>query len=123
MRIIGTFILINLMTTGIPETMYVSETVTNDQLTSFSLVNIVEVSSEEYLKSPQQLKNKFPLNDQLISIKILNESGEVIEKWLGRSKKVVNNSMSFLEKASSGLYKINGILIDGSESSFLFKKI
>ena len=111
------------MTTGIPETIYLNEPLPRENAIMPSIVVDDNSSDETILKTPQQLKSEFPVNDELISIKILNINGEVIEKWQGKSKKVIHSSMSFLENATEGIYQIKGILIDGSESSFLFKKV
>ena len=122
MRIIVTFILINLLTTGVPESIYM------DKPSDKTVIPITVVSEsskpteKEILQNPEQLKEEFPVNNELISIKIYNERGEVIEKWQGKSNRVIPDSMSFLQKASKGTYTIKGVLIDGSESEYLFAK-
>lgn len=122
MRIMVTFILINLLTVGMPESIYVDKS-SDNTVVSLPVSSYAPKSNEkEILEKPEQLEKEFPVNNKLISIKIYNERGEVIEKWQGKSNRVIPNSMAFLKKASKGTYLIKGILIDGSESEYLLVK-
>ncbi|MEL6562239.1 MAG: hypothetical protein AAFQ94_28970 [Bacteroidota bacterium] len=122
MRIIVTFILINLLTTGVPESIYMDKPSAKTVIPLTVVSDPSKPEEKQILKNLEQLKEEFPVNSELISIRIYNERREVIEKWQGKSNRVIPNSLSFLNKASEGTYTIKGILIDGSESQFLFIK-
>lgn len=123
MRIIITFILINLLASGVPESVvYVDNSPAKSVIPLGTLSNLPKAEEKNVLKNLEQLKKEFPVSNELISIRIFNKRGEVIVKWQGKSNKVIPSSIVFLKKASKGTYRIKGVLIDGSESEFLFEK-
>ena len=115
--------MINLLASGVPESVvYVDNSPAKSVIPLGTLSNLPKAEEKNVLKNLEQLKKEFPVSNELISIRIFNKRGEVIVKWQGKSNKVIPSSIVFLKKASKGTYRIKGVLIDGSESEFLFEK-
>ncbi|MEL7145916.1 MAG: hypothetical protein AAFO69_06080 [Bacteroidota bacterium] len=74
------------------------------------------------IANPVELVEFIPGDAQLISVKIRNEQQEVIAKWLEKGIFVTPKATKFLQKASSGKYNIQVLLIDGTEKTFLYNK-
>jgi len=123
MRFILTFVVINLFAATVSDTDAVKTSLTlsnSSTLHTSYRDNLTE--EDDYLMNAAQLKDKLPVDNHLISIKISNKQSEVIAKWQGKSSKVVIESTNFLEKASAGIYRVNSILEDGTEFKHILKK-
>ena len=101
----------------------ISTTTTNESATeSFDLPSSTAVAEVTTLEHPYELEKVLPQNGQLMSVKIRNKQGEVIAKWLEKGVFVTPKTPQFLQKASSGSYEIEVLLIDGTEKLFHFVK-
>ncbi len=81
-----------------------------------------EVSNKEKYINYDQFSSKIKVSGRLLKIKVYNNANELIAKWQGSGFKVKAAADKFLTKASSGEYRIQIFLYDGSYQGFVLEK-